>query len=368
MVFWRRRTGWTHAVAGVLLLSLGFGSPGISHAKTELPPLKPPPAYRPASPPQETPAVNAVPLDVLEQHWLGHAEPQRPLPERLATLETLLYGKTFAQQPPSQRLQRLSDSYQRWVAQSAGGTTSGTSSAPSSASTAQPSPPQASSRSASTTAASQTAVAYPQVNQLEQQAFGRTYATEPIEQRLTRLETHAFGAPAPAGASLYDRVERLKALLQPELSPDGGGGLGPAEGATTSRTDPTRPRSEATTVVDGMEEPDDASSSSAADASPDEADSSAVSPQQLEVRLSALEKRLLKNQAAAGTLQQRLERLELAVFKQVADPSIPPEQRLSRLEAVANAPPVRRGSDSPWATAAKVALPLSFLLLLLLAY
>jgi hypothetical protein len=49
---------------------------------------------------------------------------------------------------------------------------------------------------------------YPRVSELERSLLGRTYATEPVRQRLSRLETKAYGAPSRVD-DLATRVDSL---------------------------------------------------------------------------------------------------------------------------------------------------------------
>jgi hypothetical protein len=50
---------------------------------------------------------------------------------------------------------------------------------------------------------------YPAVTAIEQKVLGKDYSSEPVNQRLSRLETNVFGKPS-SSTDLSDRVDRLK--------------------------------------------------------------------------------------------------------------------------------------------------------------
>jgi hypothetical protein len=55
---------------------------------------------------------------------------------------------------------------------------------------------------------------YPRVAELEQQVFGKTFITDPLPVRVSRLETKEFGHSSD-NADLADRMDRLDKLLAP---------------------------------------------------------------------------------------------------------------------------------------------------------
>jgi hypothetical protein len=67
----------------------------------------------------------------------------------------------------------------------------------------------------------------PAVARMEQQLFKQTYAHEPMETRLARIETKLFNKPAPPELTAEERVERIIAVA-------GGGGERPAQTRSTA--------------------------------------------------------------------------------------------------------------------------------------
>jgi hypothetical protein len=170
---------------------------------------------------------------------------------------------------------------------------------------------------------------YPAVTQMETQVLGQRYQQEDLLVRVTRLEQKVFGQTNPS-APLIERVDRLAARVKPQMpiarSPY-------AQDDTLSQNDNTA--ASATPAPDWMRTGPTGAGSSA-NGQTSESSTAQAPPQDFYTSLSATENKLLHTTYASEPAESRLARLETQVFHQPADSSIPPQERLNRVIAVAD--------------------------------
>ncbi len=165
-------------------------------------------------------------VQTLEDTVLAVRYDQEPMESRLARLEQLVYGQAQTGSV-DQRLERLGKALSASAlpplspSQAAAKVTEQPApSLPRAGSPAsQPAPQPAYQPPA--TPVQKDATDYPTVTQMEQKVFGKTYTSEDIAQRLTRLEKQVFKMPQTG--SLADRMDNLKLMVLGDTGPNNGG-------------------------------------------------------------------------------------------------------------------------------------------------
>jgi hypothetical protein len=260
-------------------------------------------------------------LTTLEKSLFSVSYVQDPPETRVSRLENVVYGEMKTSTPIEQRISALEQTI-----------------------TAAPQPlpdsvfdesVQSSAIPPAQASAPDTAVSppgedyYPAVTQMETQVLGQRYPQEDLSVRVTRLEQKVFGQTNPS-APLIERVDRLAARVKPQMpiarSPY-------AQDDTLSQDDNTA--ASATPAPDWMRT-GPTGASSPANGQTAESTSAQAPPQDFYTSLSATENKLLHTTYASEPAESRLARLETQVFHQPADNSIPPQERLNRVIAVAD--------------------------------
>ena len=208
-----------HLVLGVLLLSaglcigLGVGFPlGLSQAAPVAASATPPYPTLPNGSTGATSVISVNPgksltpqqlqlLTQWEQQWLTLTFEAQPPEQRLARLETAVFGKAN----PTQSTLLLRFSKLKGVVRQLEGVDAST--------TAQANEAAQSAAAGTYQGSPLTPVEAEKVAFLEQKFFATTYPKEGANPRLSRLETKIFGQSAPAATENAERVERLQVVL-----------------------------------------------------------------------------------------------------------------------------------------------------------
>ena len=164
-------------------------------------------------------AVDDQSLIKMENHFFEHPYKADSTDARLTRLEKLVFGEARTGSD-SDRLNNLMEATKD---QDMGGDSSGSSSSTASSTSAPISGAEEPSQTASPTAkkSARTEVGmYPRVTRLEESLLSKSYETDPVEDRLTRLETKAFGAPTTI-QDLSERTDRLEEYVASK-NPSGG--------------------------------------------------------------------------------------------------------------------------------------------------
>ncbi len=277
-------------------------------------------------------------LTGLETRFLGADTPTLPLEERLNALESVIFGHTYSESSTDVRLGQLKS--------------------------AVPAPPPVEPspiaqappiNSAPSAGVPQTGVApaamsdAPIVDDMERQAYGRTFNGQPLEQRLSRLEERYLGTIQRG--DLAARVDNLRWLVLGGNGPSGRGTASntmPGDMLTPSQAtpyaQPYNPYMAPNATPGGL--PPGALANTqpgqpvgtAQPYNPYYGGGGAVTPATMAdmgVAVTGLENDILKQSYAGQPMGARLERLELAVFQQTAVGSgLSDEERLQRLMAV----------------------------------
>lgn len=169
-------------------------------------------------------------LNKLEMKFFQHNYPKDTQTQRIERIEKLVFGD--AQTGPEQsRLAKLIQTVPADNAVADGGNDNSSSSAP--VSTASNAPEKPRKTAAKPSAPSPvdapeprqnvSGTKYPAVTAIEQRILHQAYESQPIEDRLARLETKMFGKPSN-NVDLIDRVDRLKETTKIDVaaSPPGG--------------------------------------------------------------------------------------------------------------------------------------------------
>jgi hypothetical protein len=169
--------------------------PMLAAVPPPVPPSNPPPTSTPSQPPQTQSTREPYPaVSALEEQILGTSEPNLPLPQRLANMETKAFGKPSTSTDLGARVDLL----KQYIAKKNGG------------------------REDYLT--SSNAVGWApgneslegQVASMEKEVYGVTYARDRLSSRLDRLEkTLLPNQPAQTFTPLLTRVEHLEAALNP---------------------------------------------------------------------------------------------------------------------------------------------------------
>jgi hypothetical protein len=178
--------------------------PPLSVPPTQSPVVKPPAMAAPSvKPPSATPSATAqegesdYPLVTqMEQVGLGATYPKEDITQRLSRLETTFFGSTFNDDALSARVDRL-----RALVLTDPNTSSSSSQPPAYNPEGDPAQPL------------ETVVNVPEaMADIERKLFRATYPTEPMADRLTRVELKLFNQASPAELSEEERVERIIAV------------------------------------------------------------------------------------------------------------------------------------------------------------
>jgi hypothetical protein len=171
----------------------------------------------------------------LEQKFFEHTYPKDPLPQRLERIEKMVFGEAKSG-ADGDRLAKLIQAVPGLnsvpdapAAPSGGGNTA--------SSDAQDVPMQPPSKARSTPVASD-GTKYPQVSAMEQKLLGKDFGTEPVDQRLARLETKVFGKPS-SSTDLSDRVDALKSRTGVDITKQAPAGADWADDDDTFMPPPT---------------------------------------------------------------------------------------------------------------------------------
>ncbi|MBI2810152.1 MAG: hypothetical protein HYX67_04900 [Candidatus Melainabacteria bacterium] len=191
------------------------------------------------------PADPSVPK--LEKKFFEHTYPKDALPQRLERIEKMVFGesKTGAD---GERLSKLIqavpglNSVPDAPAASSGSTAAADAQDVPMAPPSKSRPQQAQNPSDGTK--------YPQVDAMEQKLLGRSFSSEPVDQRLARLETQAFGKPS-SSTDLSDRVDALKSKTGVDITKNAPLGADWADDDDTFMPPPTAQHRAPTTGADG---------------------------------------------------------------------------------------------------------------------
>lgn len=156
-------------------------------------------------------------LEALEMKFFSHTYPKDGMEERLDRLEQMVFGEG-KEGPHEPRLTKLLDTVpldsapaQTQTQSTASNQSSGNSS-PSQGQTSPSQSPPSRSQAPNVAAADEddgSGGNYPAVNAIEQKAFNKTFAKEPIATRLGRLETKYLGKVSTSN-DLSERMDKLK--------------------------------------------------------------------------------------------------------------------------------------------------------------
>lgn len=294
------------------------------------------------SPPQQNQ------LAAMENTLLGAPHPQEGDDQRLARLENLVFASTFTNDGVAQRLDRLDKAMPKAPQQYQ------QRQQPVETKPAQPT--GQSTAQAATQSSGQPStqpMGYPIVDEMEQQAYGQMFASQPLETRLARLEKRYLGTVQRGDYA--SRVDNLRWLIL------GGSGLGDITGDSTTidldALTPTsgQPYAPATTSPTYANRPGGLAPGALASTQPGVGSTGAnglgqqyngavnpygnVNPAQsadMTNAVNRLESDILKTNYPNEPITSRLGRLEMAVFNRSAEgEGLTEDQRLQRLMAVA---------------------------------
>jgi hypothetical protein len=273
-------------------------------------------------------------LAAMENALLGAPHPQEEDEQRLARLENLVFASTFQGDGVEERLNRLDSAIPKAPQQPIQQYQQSSQSA---------SPPQQAAQANPTEA-----MGYPIVDEMEQQAYGQVFASQPLETRLARLEKRYLGTVQRGDYAT--RVDNLRWLVL------GGSGLGDTTVDLDALT-PTngQPYAPATTSPPYANRPGGLAPGALASTQPGVGSASAnglgqqyngavnpygnMDPAQAADMANAvnrLESDILKANYPNEPISSRLGRLEMAVFNRSAEgEGLTEDQRLQRLMAVA---------------------------------
>ncbi len=274
-------------------------------------------------------------LTSLENRFLGADTPSLPLENRLDTLETVIFGHTYSESSTDVRLGQLQSAVP----------------APPPAEPELISQPQAMApvNTAPPVGGANTPVASdaPIVDDMERQAYGRTFNGQPLEQRLSRLEERYLGTIQRG--DLASRVDNLRWLVLGGTNGNNSiaNGAMPNDMLTPSQTtpyaQPYNPYAAPNATPGGLPPGALASTQPGQPVGVGQqynpyTGGGAVSPATMAdmgVAVTTLENDILKQNYSSQPMGARLERLEMAVFQQSAVGSgLSDEERLQRLMAV----------------------------------
>ncbi len=153
--------------------------------------------------------VRLADLGPLEVKFFAHQYDKETPPERLDRLERLVFGKVQSGSVEERvaKLSKAVDGAGLAIASSSTATSSRTDAGAGATSTSA-SPTNASSARPSSEAKDTSGSSYPRVSELERAVLGKTFSGEPVRQRLSRLETKAYGKPSQI-EDLATRVDKL---------------------------------------------------------------------------------------------------------------------------------------------------------------
>lgn len=321
-------------------------------------------------------------LSGMEQSLYSTRYDKESANERLDRLETTIYGEPTTNLPVEQRVAKLQAVLSN-QAQS-------TSPPPASNAANPPQAPEASdyqSQPAPTERAADESD-YPALTTIENKLFGKTFASEDITKRLTRLETKVYGH-TQSGA-LIDRVDALRlsvlgdtgasevASSAPYMpAPPGYPNYAPPAPFPTYNPgyNPNQPTPYSPPGGDVFSSPNyqspDANGSAppsyypAQDLQQQQPYTSSAPSADMLAAIAQVEKQVLRKSYPMEPVPARLSRLEMKVFHQAAPPGTPDEDRLQRIIAVAAAD--GGGTTSSGAgSAIKAILPVLIMLIPLL--
>ncbi|MBS1954711.1 MAG: hypothetical protein JST89_11020 [Cyanobacteria bacterium SZAS-4] len=193
------------------------------------------------------PADPSVPK--LEKKFFEHTYPKDALPQRLERIEKMVFGesKTGAD---SERLAKLIQAVPGLNSVPDTPASSSSSSSSTAAADAQDVPMAPPSKSRQAVNPSD-GTKYPQVDAMEQKLMGgKTFSSEPVDQRLARLETQVFGKPS-SSTDLSDRVDALKSKTGVDITKNTPLGADWADDDDTFMPPPTAQHRAPTTGADG---------------------------------------------------------------------------------------------------------------------
>lgn len=219
-------------------------------------------------------------LGPLELKFFAHQYDRETPAERLDRLEKLVFG-TVQTGSIEQRVAKISQT----IDVSKPATTEKPSTANNLASKDHAVAKQPVQSVSSTDATDPSTANYPRVSELERSLLGRTYVGEPVRQRLSRLETKAYGAPS--------RVEDLAVRVDKLTSYAGVYGMQPSDSLRTT--------SESLQGLAGFHSTQQARSSGMLE------------------RVSTLESKVFGHEVSNRALVRRINDLEKSVFGSVAD-------------------------------------------------
>ncbi len=149
--------------------------------------------------------VRLADLGPLEVKFFAHQYDKETPPERLDRLERLVFGKVQSGSVEERvaKLSKAVDGAGLAIAPSAIVSRAGAGATPTSATPANASSARPVSEAKDTSGSS-----YPRVSELELSVLGKTFSGEPVRQRLSRLETKAYGKPSQI-EDLATRVDKL---------------------------------------------------------------------------------------------------------------------------------------------------------------
>ena len=267
-------------------------------------------------------------IATLEQSLFSVSYGNDQTESRVGRLETVVFGETKADLPLNQRLSDL----EQVITQAP---------QPLPDSVFEPVPEIVTTPATSTqstpvthsTASNQTSEDfYPAVTQMEKQALGADYKSDDLSIRVDRLEKKVFGQTNPS-APLIERVDRLASRIKPQMpvahSPYPQEDSMARSGAQADSQAPDWMQSNPGNSNSGHQSDDDLASG------PDENGNFPPS-NDFYTSLTAAEKKLLKSTYHNEPTETRLSRLETHVFHQSASNTIPPQERLNRVIAVAD--------------------------------
>lgn len=232
-------------------------------------------------------------LTRMEQQLFSRVYQAESPESRLSRVEAAIFGAPQSNQPVATRLKALEQFFQapqQAVTPLAQGPPS-----------FQPNPPVHPPAAPTYSALPAEEAHYPAVAAMEQQLFHQTFDQEPIDNRLSRLETRAIGQVQRG--TLQERTDQLRMIVMGD--------------AGNSAMTPSAPQALAAAGLPNA--------GNAADNTSD-----------LLMALPRVEKKILRQTFPQDSIEGRLNRLETKVFSSTA-PEMSPEDRLYRIVSVANA-------------------------------
>jgi hypothetical protein len=166
-----------------------------------------------------TPAETSAELQKLEKRFFMHDFSQEPIEQRLTRMEKFSLGAVNTGTPES-RVARLAAILDTHDADTPLASMAGVNPAPAGAAGRTSAPPKKSAPASDSDDSDDSDASdntdYPHVTYLEDAILGQDYPGQPIEKRLARLETKAFGAPS-ADPDLSNRTDALERYSETKL-------------------------------------------------------------------------------------------------------------------------------------------------------